>query len=110
MSGMAKCTDVGADICAVQRQGAEAKCTEARVNAQQSGSREYRKYGAAHTGAALTCSEDETITRVLCTLSQVPASVSSSTSSTAVLDLSPWLHSLGCCLPQLVGAGDGSCK
>jgi hypothetical protein len=70
-----------------------------------------RKYGAAHTGAALTCSEDETITRVLCTLSQVPASVSSSTSSTAVLYLyTPWLRSLGCWLPQLVEAGAGSCK
>jgi hypothetical protein len=65
----------------------------------------------AHTGAALTCSEDETITRVLCTLSQVPASVSSSTSLTAVLDLyTPWLHSLGCWLPLLVEAGAGSCK
>ena len=71
-----------------------------------------RKSGAAHMGAALTCSsEDETIAQVLCTLSQVPASVSSSTSSTAVLDLyTPWLHSLGCWLPQLVEAGAGSCK
>jgi len=69
------------------------------------------KSGAAHTGAAPTCSEDETITRVLCTLSQVPASVSSSTLSMAVLDLhTPWLHSLGCWLPQLVEAGTGSCK
>ena len=94
----------------MQRQSAEA-----RVNAQQSGSREYIIYtssGAAHTGAALTCSEDETITRVLCTLSQVPASVSSSTSSTAVLEqLAIFGANLGCCwLPQLVEAGAGSCK
>ena len=107
---MVKCTDVGADICALRRQGAEAKCRGKGECAAEWIER-VRKSGAAHTGAALTCSEDETITRVLCTLSQVPASVSSSTSSTAVLDLyTPWLHSLGCWLPQLVEAGAGSCK
>jgi hypothetical protein len=84
---MAKCTDVSADTFAqcikgkIQRQSAEA-----RVNAQQSGSREYGNL-VRHTRAALTCSEDEAITQVLCTLSQVPRSVSSSTSLTAVLDL-----------------------
>ena len=108
---MAKCTDVGADICAVRRQGAEAKCRGKGKCTQQSGSRESTESGAAYTGATLTCSEDETIAQVLCTLRQVPASVSSSTSSTAVLDLyTPWLHSLGCWLPQLIEAGAGSCK
>ena len=109
--GTAKCTDVGADTCAVQRQGAEAKCRGKGECAAEWIER-VRKSGAAHMGAALTCSsEDETIAQVLCTLSQVPASVSSSTSSTAVLDLcTPWLHSLGCWLPQLVEAGAGSCK
>jgi len=101
---------VGANICAVQRQRAEATCRGKGKCAAEWVER-VRKSGAAHAGEALTCSEDETITRVLCTLSQVPASVSSSTSSTAVLDLyTPWLHSLGCWLPQLAEAGAGSCK
>ena len=107
---MVKCTYVGADICALRRQGAEAKC-RGKGKCTAEWVERVLKSGAAHTGAALTCSEDETITWVLCTLSPVPASVSSSTSLTAVLDLyTPWLRSLGCWLPQLVEAGAGSCK
>ena len=112
MSGMAKCTDVGADICAVQ--GAEAKCRgKGKCTAEwvEKSTEMWCGTHGSYTGAALTCSEDETITRVLCTLSQLSASVSSSTSSTAALDLyTLWLHSPRCWLPQLVKAGAGSCK
>ena len=49
--GMAKCADVGADICAVQRQGAEAKC-RGKGKCTAEWVEKIRKSGAAHEGSS----------------------------------------------------------
>jgi len=70
----------------------------------------FGKSTAVTLSLRLTCSEDTTVAQGF-SLSQVPTSASSPTSSTAMPGLhTPWSHSPSFRLPLLVDAGAGSCR